>query len=158
MYDPNPQAQSAAAQPAAETVDTAAEPAKTIAAKLDRGDANVHNFDGDSREKYRRIAIACGSNTVKSDDSIGKEIDLKYYFAHRVEMIDQKTGEAFDQTRIVLFDKNDVAYSFVSGGIVDSINLLISAFGQGPWIEPMAHKVIESRTNSGRKMLSLAFV
>ena len=132
------------------------EATRTIAARLEHGETMVHNFTGEQREIYKKVAIACGSGTIKSEQSIGEEIDLLNYFAHKVEMIDQKTGEAFDQIRVVLFDKNGKAYSFASTGIADSVNLLISVFGNGPWTEPMPHRVVESRTNSGRKMLSLS--
>jgi hypothetical protein len=145
-------------QQARETVaaETETQSLKTIASRLEHGEAFVTNFDGNERERYKRIATACGSGTIKSNDSTGKAIDIKYYFAHRVPMEDSKTGEYIDQLRIVLVDKEDKYYSFVSAGIADSLNLLIGVFGNGPWTEPMEHKIAQTRTNADRNMLSLA--
>ena len=144
------------AKPApADATEATTESVQTIAARLDRGEPFVHNFDGDKREQYKKVAIACGSAPMKSTESTGRVVDLQYYFAHRVLMTDPKTGEEFDQLRIVIFDKNGDTYSFASAGIADSLNLIIGVFGNGPWSEPMEHKITSSRTNSGRNMLSL---
>jgi len=143
--------------PATEPTPTESRPApRSIMSRLDDGVAFVHNYDGSPQNVYRFIARCCGADTIRGDSAKGVPINLRYYFSHRVELIDHATGEAKDSIRIVLVDADDHYYSFVSGGIVQSLDVLISAMGDGPWEGLPPHKVIETKTRSGMKMLSLS--
>jgi len=130
-------------------------PVPSISKMLESGQANVHNFVGDRESTYKFVATACGPDTIRSKESIDKVIDIKYYLAHLVEMVDRKAGEYQDQTRIVIVSKDGKYYSFVSGGIVSAIDLIRSTFGDVPWETELRHRVVEHQTRSGQTMLSL---
>lgn len=130
-------------------------PVPSIGKMLENGAANIHNFVGDRESTYKFVAKACGPDTIRSKESIDKVIDIKYYLAHNVEMVDRKAGEIQDQIRIVLVTKDDKFYSFVSGGIVGAIDLIRSTFGDVPWETELRHRVVEHQTRSGMTMLSL---
>lgn len=112
---------------------------------LEGGDAIVHNFPGSKTDQYRLMALATGPGCLPFEKMEGGLIDLHLWFAHRIEM-ESKTGDIITPIRTVLIAKDGSAYGFVSDGIAKELDVLRSAFGDGPYTEPMELKITHFQT------------
>lgn len=115
----------------------------------------THNFDGDKLAVWKLTALACGS-TVKGFDDLPKDpIVVKYYYAHPVEMTDDKTGEIRETIRCVLITTDNQAYGFVSDGIALDLARLANVFGNRPFDPPIPLKVSVVKTRQGFRMYKI---
>jgi hypothetical protein len=115
----------------------------------------LHNFQGDNMERWRMQTIACGPGVKSGPDAREGVIALRHFYAHRVEMVDDATGEINDGVRVVLIDPEEHAYGFVSDGIARDLGAIISTFGMGPYIPPINVRIKEIQTRKGRRTYTI---
>lgn len=121
----------------------------------EKGGAPVSNFDGDTMHKWKLRSIATGAGCKSFGDLPPGGIDLKYFFAHRIEMVSSRGGEIIEPIRVVLIDSDLNAYGFVSDGIPKDLDGIIQDFGWGPWCLPVNVTVTMGETRSKQKFYSL---
>lgn len=123
---------------------------RSIIAKLDSGEfRSVSNFDGDKMAIWRLTSKATGPDCKSFDPVEPCNIDLQYYYCHRVEMVRQHDGEIIEPIRVVLCDKNGDCWGFVSDFMARELDTLIELWGNGPWIEPLKIKVTKGKSRKG---------
>lgn len=127
---------------------------KSLAIRLTE-ESPIHNFTGTKQEIWRKLALCSGSACRGKDDQPPEGIEVVNFMAHRIEMVNQQTGEVTEPTRIVLVTPNNEAYGFVSDFLADSLDMLIAAFGNGPWEPPIKLRVNEQKTRKGFKVLTI---
>lgn len=116
---------------------------------------SLHNFMGDAMTVWRMVAKCEGPDTVNLDQWGDKPIIMVHFYAHKVELMDLKTGELSEVTRVVLVDNEGHLIKFVSDGIAKSLGKLIQAFGIGPWPSGIPVKVQVVNTRAGWEMYTL---
>lgn len=119
------------------------------------GSLSLDNFDGNEEQKWMLESVAVDGETIKSNKIVNGVIPVKYFYLHKVEIVDEKTGEVNQCTRTVLIDPDGVAYSFVSGGIAMCVIRMAKRFGRKPF-DPARRMMVRSRpTKDGKSMLVL---
>lgn len=121
----------------------------TLRSMLADGKAYVTNFKGDPQKTFEFLAKVQGGNSHKMTDESGSSIDVRYWFAHKVELESKATGELTEVIRVALVDGVGEAWTAVSDGIVNGIDMLRQVFGDGPYTGQVVIKVQKVRTNSG---------
>lgn len=124
---------------------------RTLRQRLVDGETPIHNFQGDGLEKWQFLARMTGSDTLKSNDAIGKMVDPTLWYVHLIEMEDKKTGELTMQPRVAIMARGGQVYSFVSWGIVDALDTLREVFGDGPYDERVKFTVEQVNTRGGNR-------
>lgn len=99
-----------------------------------------------------------GQPTVPSDTLDGVPFPVKFYYAHMVELANQRTGEIESRVRLVLVSPEGETCSFVSQGVIDSLDLIRRFKGDGPYNPPLKVKVTRQKTRSQNIVLRLEFV
>jgi hypothetical protein len=124
---------------------------RTLRQRLVDGETPIHNFQGEGLEKWQFLARMTGSDTLKSNDAIGKMVDPTLWYVHLIEMEDKKTGELTMQPRVAIMARGGQVYSFVSWGIVDALDTLREVFGDGPYDERVKFTVEQVNTRGGNR-------
>lgn len=89
-------------------------------------------------------------------DALGSDPFLmKHFFAHVVELRNQQSGELTESIRLVLIDPEGKTISFCSQGAVDSLDLIRSCLGDGPYDPPVKVRVVRQKTRGGATVLRL---
>ena len=120
-----------------------------------RGASSVHNFEGSETDKWRMITLAENDSVPGSEYAGGPVFMLKYWYLHRIKLVDAKTGEVTEPIRTVLLDNDGLKLHFVSDGIAKSMAKIIQVFGVGPYTPPIPLEIMEIRTRLGFKTLVL---
>ena len=95
-------------------------------------------------------------NAGRVEDHLNETINLTGFVAQRVSVPDAKTGELTPATKTILIDDAGNGYAATSNGILGSLNTLISIYGDPTaWEGPVAIKVVEKRSNAGRKFYTI---
>lgn len=115
----------------------------------------LHNFGGSPSENWKLMAMGQNGSSPGSDLDKDSVIQLRYFYMHRVTMVDPKNGEITNPIRTVLYDANGQMWHFVSDGIAKAVGQLIQAFGVNEFAPPVPIKIVELRTRSGHRTLSL---
>lgn len=122
---------------------------KGLLARLQSGESPIHNFGGTPSDQWRLIAAATGATAKPISENTNVSINLRYWFAHLIELVNQKTGEMTEVPRLVMFDKDGECYSAVSDSLLSQIDNIIASFGEGPYDDIVKFKVVSARTRSG---------
>ncbi|KKN24607.1 hypothetical protein LCGC14_0893300 [marine sediment metagenome] len=104
----------------------------------------LHNFGGTPEHQFRMIALATGPNVKKYTDTVGKVINVQYFYCHQVRLDGKTPGEFVDALRCVLIDSDGTAYGFVSEMLAKDLARMIRFFGVRPWVPPIAVSVTMS--------------
>jgi hypothetical protein len=128
---------------------------KTIAALLDAGPAYVTNFTGTPRDTWAFLAKVQGGDSKKMGENLGDSIDVRYWFAHYVEMEHSKTGELIKCIRVAVVDGGGQVHTAVSEGIVYGLDQIRQVFGDGPYNGDIVCKVKQVATRSGNRTYNL---
>lgn len=128
---------------------------KSVRQFLADSKAMIHNFTGNKMEVYKKIALASSPVVKRGADNREAVIEAKFFLAQYVEMTQDKTGDVVDSPRVVVFDKNGTCYGFVSWGVLDSVDQLVSAFGMYDWPDGIKLKIMEANTRRGNRMTAL---
>jgi len=110
----------------------------------------LHNFGKNKQEVWRMTALATAGAAVSKEDSMGKSIPVKWFYAHKVWLpVKDRPGEYNEAIRTVLIDADKHCYQFVSEGIADDLYALVNISGLEPFDPPVAMKVVSRKTNAG---------
>lgn len=112
-------------------------------------DVAISNFDGDEMQRWRLTAVACGPGVFGFDDQPKDGIAVKYWYAHKVEIVNPSDGEITNAIRVVLIQPDDVAFAFVSNGVAQDLRRIIQAFGAKVFNPPIRMRVDAVRTRGG---------
>lgn len=112
------------------------------------------NFPADPMKRYALVSLATDGDCQSVSDNVGKEIELKYWFTHSIQLLDNKTGELQTVPRCVLIDKDGNAFSASSDGVFRALSTLISSFGDGDLPEGLKVKFAQRKTRSGFSILT----
>lgn len=123
----------------------------------DPANKNGHasNLDLHGLEGVKMLTKLHGKADVGSDDIGNDTFPTKWFYAHLVELREQATGEVHDSIRLVLISPDKKTLSFVSNGAVDSLDLIRSCMGDGPYDPPLPIKVVRQKTRGGSTVLRL---
>lgn len=102
-----------------------------------------------------RAMRAMNGDCRKAGDVIGEELHLTHYLAHPVILTDQATGELLQKERVVLVTANAGNVACVSDGVVSSLRMLCSLWGEGPWAPAVKVKIVQQTTAKGRRVFKL---
>jgi len=95
------------------------------------------------------------NDTVQLSEMLGKApIKIKHVTVHLITL----TGEDGSQSaarRTVLTDTKGVNYAAVSEGVIGSLQQLAAVFGNPPWEDGLAVKVIQNNTRHGFRVYRL---
>lgn len=116
----------------------------------DESSPPIHNFVGDKRTVWQLTSRCVGGGSVKVDPAKEPTINVKYWYMHRQEMVNDRTGEVTCPIRVVLLDADLNAVAFMSTGVAKSLQTLIDAMGPGPYDPPLAVRLRQVRTGAGR--------
>jgi len=105
------------------------------------------------------IVLKCTSKpTVPAEELERTAFPVKYYYAHATEMTDQRTGEVTERVRLVLVSPEGETTSFVSFGVIHSLDTIRRYLGDGPYDPPLKVKVVRDKTRSGGEVAKLEMV
>lgn len=114
------------------------------------------NFDGDKMDKYRLACLATGPDCKSFEDLGDNALALRYWFVHRCQLNGETQGEIVDAVRTVLIDDNNVAYAFVSDGIVAALQTFVKVVGPGPYDPAIQIRIVRVKTRLGRQLYKFA--
>lgn len=112
-------------------------------------------FQADSPAGQAAIFAAESGDSMTADEIGNDEIMVISWLAKRIQMADQLTGQPVPNVRVVLFTASGDSVSFVSLGVVLSLDLIRSFAGDGPYDPPIGVRVVTTRTRQGRRLLRL---
>jgi hypothetical protein len=113
------------------------------------GRAGLHNFDGDRMQVWKMASLATGPACHSVQDIPAGGILLKYFYAHRIELVDTKDGQINDVCRCVIITPENIAYAFISEGIARDLAQIISTFGLKAYDPPIPVGVQLVKTRRG---------
>lgn len=102
-----------------------------------------------------KLYNAINSSENSLNDHLGEVLQITDMVAHPIELEDDVTKEMIQAMRVVLVDKDGVAYHSVSGGVVSSLQKIIGIVGQAPWTPALAISCVEVKTRKGFKTMTL---
>lgn len=108
-----------------------------------------------SREDKVKLFNAINSSENSLTDYIGQKLEITDMVAHPIKLADMQTGEIRELLRIVLIDTDGMAFSCVSEGVANSLQKIISIFGQAPWEPALTMSPKEIKTKAGFKVLTI---
>lgn len=124
-----------------------------ISVMLDSGMSSVNTFPTDDKMlAWKLTSIACSPAGSKRDKDSPDPIEIYHYYCHRVELVNDKTGEILAPTRVCFISKDDRAVAFVSDSIVRELDTIRSIFGDGPYVEPKMIRVKSVDTRKGNRI------
>lgn len=113
------------------------------------------NITGSGVELARRLLAVSGDADLSADDVAGEVLQVRWWYAHPVEITDDH-GECLPPAvRVVLIDERNRTISFVSGGILRSLSVLVGVFGDGEWSPPLPLIVRACKTRRGFRVYNL---
>lgn len=102
-----------------------------------------------------KVYNAINSSENSLNDHLGEVLSITDMVAHPIELEDEVTKETIQAMRVVLLDKDGVAYHSVSGGVVSSLQKIIGIVGQAPWTPALELSCVEVKTRKGFKTMTL---
>ena len=115
----------------------------------------IHNFGDNKLQAWKLTALATGPDCHKPLEFVGKQINITWFYAHEIQMEDDKTGEVITATRVVLIDKAMTAVAFVSKGIAKDLVPIIQLFGIKPYDPPVPVTLRQFQVGGRNMMYSL---
>jgi len=130
-------------------------PFKPIGKILDGDVTFVTNFEGTPQQRFEFLSKVMGAGAKSLTDSLQDAIDVRTWYAHRVELENKQTGEMNEVIRIAIVNDGGEAYTAVSDGLVNSLDMLRQVFGEGPYNGEVVVKVQQVKTSNGFKTYNL---
>jgi Phage Single-stranded DNA-binding protein len=128
---------------------------KTYFGNQENADGYASNMQMAGLEGLQMLTKLHGKAELEVDDLQGKPFLMKWFYAHKVELRSDKGGEVVDAIRVVLVDPDRRTLGFVSDGVVDSLDLIRSILGDGPYDPPIPVRVVRQKTRGGNSVLRL---
>lgn len=105
-------------------------------------------------EDRAKLFKAMNNPDKRIGDCINMTIDVVDVYVEVVSCTNTETGEVTECPRIVLIDKDGVAYQAVSVGVFSALRKLFSVFGEpSAWSQPLP-VTVKQVTRGERKMLT----
>lgn len=101
------------------------------------------------------IAAMQGGSAAPFSEHIGKSFDVEHVIAHRVELVDEETGEVIEADRVILVAPDGAMVAGVSVGLKRGVQLLMSFFGLPPWKPALRVELRQVNTRKGRRTYTL---
>lgn len=103
------------------------------------------------------LLMALQADALPLREMLGDDepLEVQHIVAHRIELVDEKTGEVDEADRIILITPNGDMYACVSKGVRKSVQLLMMAYGMPPWEPPVRVRMNETQTRKGRRLYQL---
>lgn len=115
----------------------------------------VHNFKGTKQEIWRKLAL-CQGSTCRGHDAQPKEgIDVQNFFCHRIELVNERTGEIANPIRVCLVTPANEVYAFTSDYLASDIDAMIATFGTDEWSPPIKLRVNQTKTRKGFSVFTI---
>lgn len=115
----------------------------------------LFGFDpGDMRNEHWVFA-ADGEATREANQHFAEPFYLVTWAAKRIALQSEETSEASPHARVILIDPNGETLSFVSLGVLASLDLIRSLRGDGPYDPPIPVLVTEAKTRHGFRVYKL---
>lgn len=139
----------------------------TTALSVDKRNESVRKCTLDLTKEDNQVMlynILTGDADVLINDIIGQEIVMTgaYIDKHPSAVVDENTGEVTGSTtkyRIVIFDNEGKTYATGSYGIYNSLEMIMSIFGEPSEDHPIKVKVDKKSTKkAGHSTLTLIYV
>jgi hypothetical protein len=90
------------------------------------------------------------TNSVAVDDNLGRTISLVNVIVRPVDLVNRKSGEVETAPRVILIDKDGIAYHATSIGLLNSIQSIFAVLGEpATWPEPLDIKIKLQKSNNG---------
>lgn len=112
---------------------------------------------GDTRKRAALVSRLMGEADVSAKDLKNKDPMLvENILAHNVNvLVDEKTGEMQEATRVIFQLADGRTVDTVSAGIVSSLRNVFALAGMPPWSPPLKLSIKENDTRRGRRVYSL---
>lgn len=105
------------------------------------------------------MAMRCTSQpTVPGESVVLTPFPVRYYYAHGIELTDQRTGEVQSRVRIVFVSPEGETTSFASDGVLDSLDMIRRFIGDGPYDPPVRVRAVKVATRRGNTVTKLEVV
>ena len=109
------------------------------------------NINQDKPENKWLVMHCHQKADLSSEQVVGTTFKLVHILAHPVRVQAQADGELLQLVRCVLVNDEGQTCSFVSQGIYDALELLISTYGPGPFDPSMPCTIRPLKTRAGRQ-------
>jgi hypothetical protein len=116
------------------------------------------NLPGEGRKLLSRITEITGPASLDKDEVKDEVLQVRYYYCHLVAIEREATGELALQVRVVLEDVEGRTISFMSNGVVASLDQICTHLGPDDWQAGVPIRVESRRSNKGRNVLRLCVV
>lgn len=107
------------------------------------------------QDKPARILQAMQGDSIPLANVLGETLRVEHILAHRVELVDEETGEIDEGGRIVLVTPDGKQYSCVSKGVLASLKAIMHYYGTPPWPKGLSLKVVQTATRGNRRVFKL---
>lgn len=109
----------------------------------------LHNFQGDKLEVWRQATRATGPDVSSVGDHLGERIPIKWFYVHRVSILNDQTGEYSTPCRVVFVTPDKRQFACVSDQVARDLFGVIQCFGMGPYDPAIDVQVVEVKTRKG---------
>lgn len=106
-------------------------------------------------DKPAKILQAMQGDSIPLANVLGKTLTVQHILAHRVELVDEETGEIDEGGRIVLLTTDGKQYACVSKGVLASLKAIMHYYGTPPWDKGLKLKVVQASTRGARRVFKL---
>jgi len=137
------------------TVGLVRQPARSLMADDVPVGSYLLNFDPGADGSAELLYVAEESATREALQHVERPFPLCWWLCKKIELPDAETGEARPMIRTVLISPDKETLSFVSVGVVGSLDLLRSLKGDGPYDPAVPVLVRMERTRGGFNMYRL---
>jgi hypothetical protein len=111
----------------------------------------------ETMQEKAQIIASMNNPTYKLGDVVGKRVILaKDILAHKVQLVDETTGEVTEADRIVIIAPNGETVAGVSVGLKSCINNIMNVFGLPTWEEGLPLFVEQVNTRKGNRTYSVS--
>jgi len=116
----------------------------------------AYSFHPESADElYDVMAAATNGEAERASAHQGEPIELENWFAHMIELTEDRTKEPKWCCRTVFFAKNGKQYAAVSTGVLASLILMVRCFGESTLDPPK--KIAFNEISTGGKNRYLQF-
>jgi len=109
----------------------------------------LHTFQGTPKEVWGQIAKVSAAECLGYDDLGEQPFGIQHFYVHGVQIAGPTPGEIIPALRCVLIPREGKPVAFVSDGIARDLAGIIRTFGMGPYLEPIAVRVVKVKTRKG---------
>lgn len=130
-------------------------PATSLMADTAKDGDYLFSFNPANPEN-EELVFACDGNASREwAQHVAEPFLLWHWAVKRISLTDQDTEQTFPHLRLVLIDPDGETLAFVSTGVVQSLDLIRTLRGDGPYVPPIPVVVSPVKTRLGFQTLKL---